>query len=332
MNNVLLIGTIPPPIGGISVHLDRFLYLYDGGHFKLSLLDMKKRKLFSNMKSTKSIIYILKIFLAAKIIHIHVSNNYIKTVVALLSKLFLKKVIYTHHNSIVNNRGIFRLMYRVCDQIILVNDKEIDNKLVINSKTEVIPAFLPPYNLERLPSELEQNINSYSRVISTNCYLYNLYKGKHVYGFDVIVNAFYNLSKLKKVENTLLVLVDPSGTTEVFVNDLLEGLNFGTNKVLYIPKRVDFVSLVKKSSLTIRATRTDGDSISVRESLYFGVPIIASDVTERPEGTITFKNEDVEDLSKTIVSTLSMKEKVNYRNLDYGEMVIKSYDNVLGTS
>ena len=63
--------------------------------------------------------------------------------------------------------------------------------------------------------------------------------------------------------------------------------------------------------------------------MYFGIPIIASDVTERPEGTIIFKNEDVEDLEKMIVETILVEKKTKYNNQNYGEMVIKLYDDVL---
>lgn len=328
MNKIIIIGTMPPPIGGVTIHLDRFLNLFDEKEYEIGIFDIKKQALYRKNKSIKNIFSILKFFFESKIVHIHISNN-LKLLFTLSSKIFLKKVIYTHHNSIVKNKFVFKCMNKLCDKVILVNDQEIDNSLMVENKKEVIPAFLPPYKFEDLPKSLEVKINSYQSVISTNCYLYNLYKGKHVYGFDLIINAFYNISKSKKIENTLLVLVDPSGTTEVFVNRLLEGLSFGSNKVLYIPKNIDFVSLVKKSSVTIRATRTDGDSISVRESLYFGVSVIASDVTDRPQGTITFKNDNVEDLSSVIVNTLSMKEKVNYRNLDYGEVVIKLYGDTL---
>ncbi|MBL0721721.1 MAG: glycosyltransferase family 4 protein [Sulfurovum sp.] len=59
--------------------------------------------------------------------------------------------------------------------------------------------------------------------------------------------------------------------------------------------------LFKQADLMIRPTSSDGYGISIAEALYFDCPAIASDVSDRPEGTILFKSRDIEDLySKTI--------------------------------
>lgn len=330
MNKIIIIGTIPPPIGGVTIHLDRFLNLFDEKEYEIGIFDIKKQALYrkDKNKSTNNIFTILKFFFSSKVVHVHISNN-LKLFISIASKLLLKKVIYTHHNSIVKNKFVFKFLYKLCDRVILVNDAEIDKALIIENKTKIIPAFLPAYELEDLPQSLKDEIDKYNNVISTNCYFYNLYNGKHVYGFDLIIKAFYNLSKAKKIENTLLVFVDPSATTKENVSNLLDGLDFDTNKVLHITEKVDFASLIKKSTLTIRATRTDGDSLSIRESLYFGIPIIASNVTWRPKGTIIFKNEDIHDLGEKIVEAMHDRKKPTYNNQNYGEMVIKLYEDVL---
>jgi glycosyltransferase involved in cell wall biosynthesis len=330
MIKVLLIGSLPPPIGGVTIHIDRFFNLFkNNDKFELSVLDIKKKTLFLKDGHTKNIWEIFLYFLKTKIVHIHISNDYAKLFFAMISKLMFKKIIYTHHNSLVKNKFVFKLMYNICDKIILVNDKEINKTLIIDKKTEVIPAFLPPYKFKNLPEFLENDINSFDNIISTNCYYYSLINNKHVYGFDLIIDAFYKLSKNKKIKNTILILVDPSNTTSEFVSQLLKDKEFATNKVLHITQNIDFVSLVKKSNITIRATRTDGDSLSIRESLYFNIPIIASDVTVRPEGTIIFKNEDSNDLSNKVLEVLKSKTQLNYFHVNYGEKIIKVYEKVL---
>lgn len=330
MIKVLLVGSTPPPIGGVSVHIDRFFHLFkEDSRFELSVLDLKKKRLFLKDSQIKSLLGILVYFLKTKIVHIHISNDTVKLFFALLSKLMLKKVIYTHHNSLVRNRLVFKLMYKICDRVILVNNKEISKDLVVKNKTKVIPAFLPPYQFEDLPQVLENEIKAFDTIISTNCYLYNLINGKHVYGFDLVVEAFYSLSKNQKIDNTLLILVDPSNTTGEFVSELLKDKEFKTNKILHITDKIDFVSLVKKSDITIRATRTDGDSLSIRESLYFNVPIIASDVTARPKGTITYKSDDSIDLENKILKALENKQIFEYKHINYGQKVLDLYGEVL---
>ena len=328
MYKILLIGSTPPPIGGVTIHIDRFLNLYNENcKFNISVFDVKKKMLFQNNNKRGGIFLF---FFLSRIIHIHISNDYVKLLLSLISKLLFKKVIYTHHNSIVRNKFIFKLMYKLCNKVILVNDKEIEKSLININKTEVIPAFLPPYRFDKLPNNLEKEIKNYNQIISTNCYLYALINGKHVYGFDLIIEAFYKLSEERKIQNTLLILVDPSNTTKEFVNGLLKQKAFQTNKVLLVTENLDFVSLIKKSDITIRATRTDGDSLSIRESLYYNVPIICSDVTTRPEGAVVFKNNNSDDLSDKILNTLKNKENFKYKHIDYGKQVLDVYDELIG--
>ena len=87
---------------------------------------------------------------------------------------------------------------------------------------------------------------------------------------------------------------------------------------------MSFVRLINHSDIVLRTTNTDGDALTIREALYFGKTVIASDVIGRPSGTKLFKNRDVDSLIEAI-STLSanndpkMKEHVSsmddYRNL-----------------
>ena len=55
MNKVLLIGSMPPPIGGVTIHIDRFVNLYNGEKYQVAVFDIKKRTLFKKEKYTKNI-------------------------------------------------------------------------------------------------------------------------------------------------------------------------------------------------------------------------------------------------------------------------------------
>jgi glycosyltransferase involved in cell wall biosynthesis len=331
MHKILLIGSTPPPIGGVTIHIDRFLNLYnENGKFNISVFDLKKKAIFQKNNKITNIFKIFLFLFSSKVIHIHVSNDFIKLLFALIGKLLFKKVVYTQHNCMVKNKFAFKFMYKLCNKVILVNYKGIDKSLININKTETIPAFLPPYRFNKLPNSLENEIKKYNQIISTNCYSYALINGEHIYGFDLIIKAFYKLSKERKIKNTLLILVDPSKTTRGFVNDLLKQKTFQSNKILLVTEKLDFVSLIKKSDITIRATRTDGDSLSIRESLYCNVPIICSDVTERPEGVVVFNNDDSDDLSDKILNTLNSKVSFKYKSIDYGKKILDIYDELVG--
>jgi glycogen(starch) synthase len=62
------------------------------------------------------------------------------------------------------------------------------------------------------------------------------------------------------------------------------------------------------SQVFIRPTFEDGDSISVREALSLGVPVVASRVGMRPDGAILFHPGDVEDLISKIELALAVEK------------------------
>ena len=62
---------------------------------------------------------------------------------------------------------------------------------------------------------------------------------------------------------------------------------------------------MKTCDLFLRPTNSDGDSVSVRESLSLGVPVIASDAAPRPNGTILFRSRDHDDLTNKTIDVLN---------------------------
>jgi len=70
--------------------------------------------------------------------------------------------------------------------------------------------------------------------------------------------------------------------------------------------------LFKKADLMIRSTNTDGFAVSIAEALYFECPVIASDACFRPEGTILFKNRNLNDLTNCSLSVL--KPRIDKEN------------------
>ena len=66
----------------------------------------------------------------------------------------------------------------------------------------------------------------------------------------------------------------------------------------------DMRPLWQSSSVYLRATTTDGDALSVREALALGVPVVASDACDRPEGVLLFKTHDAPDMARAIRMSL----------------------------
>jgi glycosyltransferase involved in cell wall biosynthesis len=67
------------------------------------------------------------------------------------------------------------------------------------------------------------------------------------------------------------------------------------------------LAIMARSQVFLRPALEDGDSISVREALALGIPVVASSVGTRPTGTILFRNGDIADLLEKIESALGLK-------------------------
>lgn len=329
MNNLLIIGALPPPVGGITIHLERFKeYLKNSSKWNVNILDLRKRILYNSEIEEKSFFKILFCYFNANIIHIHMDNN-LKLLIVLLSRFLFKKVIYTHHKSTIQNKFVLFLTNLFSNHTILVNDKTIEKKYFFRKKTSIIPAFIPPQKFEKIENKLiESSINKYSYKIASYCFGFHPFNGNDLYGFDLIIDSFLLLTKNNQINNTLLILINPSNN-EVDYEKLYEDKDLGSNKILLIKEKIDFCSLIHEVNLTIRATRIDGDSLSVRESLFFNTPVIASDATFRPEGTIIYENGNVKDLSSKILD-LYKNSGLNYvyENIDYAKMVVDIYDDL----
>ena len=74
----------------------------------------------------------------------------------------------------------------------------------------------------------------------------------------------------------------------------------------------------KISDVFIRPTTTDIEGISVKEALWVNTPAIASDVCERPAGTLLFENRNYLDLKDKV---LKIYKKDKYETIDFRENV-----------
>ncbi|MFZ7241036.1 hypothetical protein ACLSYN_08210, partial [Avibacterium avium] len=71
------------------------------------------------------------------------------------------------------------------------------------------------------------------------------------------------------------------------------------DNLLFLENNKKIWPLLKITKLFIRATTTDGDSVSLKEALYFGAPVLASDVVPRADGVMLF-NLEKDNLSEKI--------------------------------
>jgi glycogen(starch) synthase len=111
--------------------------------------------------------------------------------------------------------------------------------------------------------------------------------------------------------------------------------NSGYASAICLPGDVphaDTLRLIAKADATLRITLFDGDAISVREALFVGTPVIATDNGMRPIGVRLTNPGDIDDLVANITAVLSQRTArpqnltPDYSNID---KVLDLYDDLL---
>ena len=74
----------------------------------------------------------------------------------------------------------------------------------------------------------------------------------------------------------------------------LKKLNFDDlpANVFFITVPHDFINIIRISDGLIRATITDGDSLSIKEGLFYNKVVYATGVVDRPKEVLVFNNFD----------------------------------------
>jgi glycosyltransferase involved in cell wall biosynthesis len=88
------------------------------------------------------------------------------------------------------------------------------------------------------------------------------------------------------------------------------------------------LALMSVCDVFLRPTLEDGDSISVREALSLGIPVVASRVGARPAGAILFQPGDVEDMLAKLDLALAVKRGEQLHTAGCMERLMEIYRQV----
>ncbi len=338
--NLLIIGPISPPAGGISIHIERLEQLLKND-FLIDIIDEskeKKRDSF-NLRSCNIIQYLRKI-LNSDVVFIHSGNIILKKSHLIISKLFLKKTILTFHG--FSHRRKYKLsnridnyFYRLSNKLIFVNkDIEIKNKISKN-KYIIQHAFIPPIKdeLVKLPSIINDRISiakeNNQTIICANASKLIKFNNEDLYGLDMCITVAERLIKKNIKICFFFVVSSLENGAELFhkYQKFITELEIGNNFLL-INIDLPFYKLIQKSDIVVRPTNTDGDSLTIREALFLNKKVLASDVTNRPDDTLLFKNRDTDDFERkliTIIENESNENQRNYQNTNNTKKIYNDY-------
>lgn len=291
---ILIIGKIPPPNGGVGVHVKRLLSKLGDSQFLFFFFDMRARKLISLPKYLKR----------SKLVHLHTSNSYFRLFTILVCRLIRTKIVFTFHGNLGRYNSLRNVLDRIsiflANHTILINKGSFKRAGGVSNRISLITAFIEPelLNLRSLDLNIEAKIHTLGLkrryLFCTNAIGIAYDKNsQETYGIFGLIKIF------SEIPDMGLIISDSSGEYT---------RHFADNKI-DIPANVtiidvvhDFLFIIESCDCYLRTTTTDGDSLSVREALYLNKRVIASDCVDRPEGCILYSTGNFYELKEKIKS------------------------------
>jgi len=278
---IFIIGKVPPPIGGVTIHVKRLLDILDQKEIEYTFISLTKKTILNYMIKTNK----------NTIIHLHTSSPFIRFMFSFFNKFKKSNILLnTYHG----NLGRFGILKNWMDKFsikhstipIVLNNESFSIAKDINSRTRQISAFIPPNLEEPLSNKINKLIVNLKKekplVFCTNASNLSFDRNKQeIYYGTFLVKLFC------KDENQKFgfIFSDPSGNYKKH----FESIKLKpTNNIIIISKPHSFYNILKLSDCFIRATTTDGDPLSVKEALFLKKIVFASNVIERPNEVFTF--------------------------------------------
>lgn len=328
---LLIVGRVPPPYGGVSVHLHRLLQYLEAQNFPFEFGDLSggSTSNFINCGNIFRLIFTL-ISRPNYVVHCHASNPLLVILVGLLAILRNQKAIYTLHgegNLLVCENGplllknLLRFVLRKATRIITINSNcytRASQLVSSDDKVLQMPAYLPPTPSElmsqAIPDEIDRFLGEHTVSFASQGTFGNKFNGVDLYRFDLLAETLLRLRVTVPTAGLISFIsqtLDPTARDEVFRLRQRLGLD---HHWLILENFGSAIPVFLKCKAFIRPTMSDGDSLSVRECLDLGIPVVASDAVPRPDGCIIFNAGDVNSLYDSILALLSeypsFKERV----------------------
>jgi glycosyltransferase involved in cell wall biosynthesis len=316
--NIAVWGRVPPPIGGMSVHLERLLpYLNEAG---LTAQMYSVGRCTPEHPDVRQVAkgrffwFFRLMFIECESIHYVFSDNaYARFAASLLSFLNRAKVVLriggetlttamSSRNPIV--RFATRFAIRNADVIVGVNQEICKLAQGLGArKVFHIPGFIPAANQEsaQLPGAVESFLNKVSGPILLASGEIGQNADDDLYGAYLLLNLVEQMPAINVIFYAYTI-TKPTSNQHMLLQEISHR-NL-TERYLLYQSEADLMPAMRKCTVLIRPTKSDGDSNSIREALHHGLPVVASDCVARPEGVVLFESGNVDALQIAVAGVL----------------------------
>jgi glycosyltransferase involved in cell wall biosynthesis len=350
MDPVTLIGSYPPPYGGVSVHIKRLKSFLERQGIEVTVLadpgsGHDGRRVIARRLGLS---WYLQQALPGRrgLLHFHTSGLESARLQALsLLARRGRKVIVTLHSlrdpGDGRDRTIAVSALRSCARTICVGPAIQERLLelgVPEHRIRVIPPYLPPERTDEvrraIEPEVDRFLSSRRPVLTASAYRLTFHDNQDVYGLDLCIDLCREL--LPDHPQLGFVFALPAIGDEGYYAAMQERIAASGigGHFCFARSATEYWPIIERSTILVRPTSTDSYGVSVMEAIDLGVPAIASDVCLRAPGAILFHNRKFDSLLETcrrvLGSIIEYREALaGYRSGGSGEEILSLYREVL---
>lgn len=344
--HVLQLGPYPPPRGGVQTNMlaiqdELFENEHQSSIIAITKVDEKRED--ENVYYPQNPLELIKLIFKLKydILHLHIGGGLplrVQLLILICGMFARGKTVMTFHSggytvsddgqkaSPWNLRGF---AFRRFDKIIVVNKLMIEMFEKFGVKSDKIKLIYPfalskPKVGVEIPEKFEKFWEKHEKVLIT--------VGLLETDYDLPQQIDVMEKVLKKHLKTGLVIIG-SGSLHESLEKLIASKPYAEHILLAGDTDRDVVlHLIERADLMLRTTVFDGDAISVREALFLGTPVIATDNGMRPDGLNLIPVQNIDALEKAIDEEFAKTEKPLKSNEDGWQnirKVVELYEQIL---
>ncbi|HEV3467912.1 MAG TPA: glycosyltransferase family 4 protein [Pyrinomonadaceae bacterium] len=314
---VLQIGPYSTPHGGVQAHVValRQYLLAHGAACEVIDMNRDRRTDGAGVYGPRGAAGVARLLLTLRydIVHLHVGGNLTARLAGLAlfcTSLPRRKSVFTFHSGgypsspagrAARPAGLRGLAMRRFDRVVAVNE-EIGAWFRQVGVPEGRVRVIRPYALPAAPPAAEPPDWLRSFLARHKPVLVSVGMLEPEYDLPLQIEALGRVRE--QFPGAGLVLVG-SGSLEGELRRQIAAAPYGEHVLLCGDvDRAVTLRVIAGSDLMLRTTLYDGDSISVREAVHFGVPVVATDRAPRPEGVRLVPARDLARLSEAAAQCL----------------------------
>lgn len=303
---VAIFGIEPPPLGGVSVHIQRVMNRFLSQNNKLFFFATEQwmRTIFP-LYVCKLAVWLMRV--RPEIVYYHSSYLFYSTselVVIVLLRFFLKyEVIIVDHDcrhlskKRVRQKRMYAWVTSKVNHVVCIGaatyQSYLDHGIDLVSYS-IESAFIPPPLHAKAsiqatyPSSLDIFMQEHTPLFLMSAAHLMLIDGKDVYGIDATIEMLGRL-KQEYPDAGLIIGLAQIGNGAYFshLQNMMK-LQDVSESIFILHGNKELWPLYERVDLFLRPTLSDGDSISIREALFLNAPVVASDVTHRPSAVLVY--------------------------------------------